>query len=208
MGNQAPGNSAGGGRCPRAEVTSEEPPCTTYPPSSISSARCSCAAREAGPEPDGFPRGSSVLVTGRPGVGKAFFTLALIRELMRPEDRANHLLYYVGIGTNSRRLSERFGVRVVPDARPRLLPQRPGPHRRHPGGGPAPALPRGRGADQPDDGEDPLAEDAAPRGHERLRGGRQPHRPGQGQPRPGRPPPEHPRGDRPARRDPRRSPGA
>src|ERR1700689_2136324 len=54
----------------------------------------------------GFPSGSSMLITGRPGVGKAFFTLALVRALMR--SRADDLLYYVGVGMDRAHLCSRF----------------------------------------------------------------------------------------------------
>lgn len=55
----------------------------------------------------GFPRRSSLLVTGRPGVGKVFFSLALVRDLMCSVGE-EHLLYYIGIGEDSRRLCARY----------------------------------------------------------------------------------------------------
>src|SRR5438132_10502282 len=58
--------------------------------------------------PSGFPRGSSIVVTGKPGVGKAYFTLALVRELMRKHNKS--ILCYIRIGSQSIEIYKHFSL--------------------------------------------------------------------------------------------------
>jgi KaiC/GvpD/RAD55 family RecA-like ATPase len=56
----------------------------------------------------GFPKKSSILITGKPGVGKAYFTLAMVRELMRCKSCKNHQLWYVRIGSRPEGITDRY----------------------------------------------------------------------------------------------------
>lgn len=56
----------------------------------------------------GFPRRSTLLVSGRAGSGKSFFALSLARELMRHRDLESSELYFITLQTNLEQLGEKF----------------------------------------------------------------------------------------------------
>lgn len=68
--------------------------------------------------PRGFPTGSTLLVTGRPGAGKSYFALSLVREQIgsflreqgkdSPPVHSTVRLVYIAVGASEQDLQERY----------------------------------------------------------------------------------------------------